>query len=347
MASLSEHWFVRPASIADLDGVLELARNAGPGLTNLPADREGLRIRLERSDASFAKLLTGPDDELYIFVLQEAVSGRIGGTAMMFARIGVKRPFYSYKITRLSQYSHQLDRIVTTDVLNLVNDFAGASEVGGLFLLPELRTAGLGALLARSRYLFMALHRERVADIVLTELRGYQEPEGISPFFDSLTKRFFDLEFSEADRFYALNGNQFIADLMPKYPIYTKLLSPEAQAVIGRPHRSGMAAMRMLEEEGFRYDGYVDLFDAGPTLQCPVDALRTIRNVRTASVRMAPETVSDHRMLMAFGHCRAFRACQSPGIYSAKEGILDLPPDALPPGLIAEKDSIIFVEHGG
>lgn len=79
-----------------------------------------------------------------MFVLENAATGEIGGTALIFSSVGTKKPFYSYKITRLSQYSRQLERIVTTNVLNLVNDFAGASEVGGLFLVPALRRSGWG-----------------------------------------------------------------------------------------------------------------------------------------------------------------------------------------------------------
>ena len=334
-------WYVRPASIADLDAILELAGQTGPGFTNLPYDRDALRARLERNDASFARDLKAPDSELYIFVLQDSTSDRIGGTALIFSCVGVKKPFYSYKITRLSQFSRELDRIVTTDVLNLVNDFAGASEVGGLFLLPELRREGLGALLSRSRFLFMATHRERFGRRVLTELRGYQHPDGVSPFWDALTRRFFDLEFNEADRFHALNGNQFIADLMPKYPIYTILLSQEAQDAIGKPHREGVAAMKLLEAEGFRNDGYVDLFDAGPTLQAEIDTLRTVQEAQLA--RIVPATGADRgeRLLLATGKLCDFRAWQGLGCCDA--GGLELSADDLALGRLATGDEVLWV----
>jgi arginine N-succinyltransferase len=32
----------------------------------------------------------------------------------------------------------------------------------------------------------------------------------------------------------------------------------------------------MLEQEGFRYEGYVDIFDAGPTVECFRDNIRAI-----------------------------------------------------------------------
>jgi arginine N-succinyltransferase len=329
----------------DLDAVHALAGQTGPGFTNLPHDRDALRIRLERSTRSFTADLTAPDDELYMFVLQDKATGRIGGTALIFSSVGTKKPFYSYKITRLSQYSRQLDRIVTTNVLNLVNDFAGASEVGGLFLMPDLRHSGLGVLLARSRYLFMALHRERFGAQVLTELRGFQEPEGVSPFWEGLTKRFFDLEFAEADRFHALNGNQFIADLMPKHPIYTILLSPEAQNAIGKPHAQGAAAMKLLETEGFAYQGYVDLFDAGPTLQANVADLRTVQDSSSAIVQTdaAPQSASTRRMLLAAGHLLDFRAWQSQGRIEDEGETLHLDAASMVLGRLAEGDFALYV----
>ena len=336
-------WFVRPASIDDLDAILDLAGQTGPGFSNLPADRDALRHRLEWSDRSFAATLSAPENELYVFVLQQAGSGRIGGTALIFSRIGARVPFYSYKITRLSQYSRQLDRTVTTEVLNLVNDFVGATEVGGLFLLPDLRNAGLGVLLARSRYLFITLHRERFGELVLTELRGHQEPEGVSPFWEGLVRRFFDLEFEEADRFYALNGNQFIADLMPKYPIYTILLPPEARAAIGRPHRNGVAAMKLLEAEGFRYDHYVDLFDAGPTMHGAIDDLRTVRDARAATVELVSVAEAAEPMLLAGGTLRTFRAMPGRARFKREDATLRLVEDGLPPGLVMNGERVFFV----
>ena len=130
---------------------------------------------------------------------------------------------------------------------------------GGFTNLPADRKA-----LARSRYLFIATHRARFADRVLAELRGVQDERGGSPFWDGVAGRFFGMSFQEADYFNAINGNQFIADLMPKHPVYVAMLSDSARSAIGVPHPSGRAAMRMLEDEGYAYEGYVDIFDGGP-----------------------------------------------------------------------------------
>src|SRR5690606_10248554 len=132
----------------------------------------------------------------------------------------------------LSQVSKELNRTFRANMLTLSTDLEGSSEVGGLFLHPRERAGGLGMLLARSRYLFIREHRARFADRVLAELRGVIDEAGGSPFWDGLAGRFFGMSFQEADEFNAIHGNQFIADLMPKYPIYIAMLPESARAVI-------------------------------------------------------------------------------------------------------------------
>ena len=304
-------WRVRPAGIADLDAFTELAMMTGGGFTSLPQDRGALAARLERSDHAFATPIEAPANEIYILVLEQAATGRIGGTAVVFSRVGVDWPFYSYKLGRLQQFSRELDRTIAIETLNLTTDHDGASEVGGLFLHPELRTGGLGRLLARSRYLFIACHRPRFGDKLLAELRGVLDEAGGSPFWDGLAAKFFGMSFQEADAFNGLHGNQFIADLMPKHPIYTALL--ERGGVRGHrpvPSDAAAGALAMLEAEGFAYDGYVDIFDGGPTVTARTDQIRTIRDSVVAPVStLWPKGHHElPRALLAAGRLRDFRA---------------------------------------
>ena len=73
---------------------------------------------------------------------------------------------------------------------------------------------------------------------------------------------------------------------MPKYPVYIDFLAPEAQAVIGRTHDNTRPAVAMLEAEGFRYEGYVDIFDAGPTVQTYTSEIRAVRESALKIVRV-------------------------------------------------------------
>ncbi|MGF1550643.1 MAG: arginine N-succinyltransferase, partial [Sphingomonadaceae bacterium] len=215
-------------------------------------------------------------------------------------------PFYSYRLTTLTQVSRELGRTFSAEMLTLVTDLEGSSEVGGLFLHPGERAGGLGLLLARSRYLFMRRHRERIADLTIAELRGVIDEAGSSPFWDALAGRFFDMSFQEADEFNAIHGNQFIADLMPKSPVYLALLPDSARGVIGRCHPTGKAALRMLRQEGFEYEDYIDIFDGGPTVIARTDRIRTIEMARGS--RIAAIEGGGEKAIVAHGRLNGFRA---------------------------------------
>ncbi|MFN3288708.1 MAG: arginine N-succinyltransferase, partial [Sphingomonadaceae bacterium] len=166
-------WIVRPARASDLDALVALAQLTGIGFTNIPQDAESMAKRLEWSARSFARTEETPADDLYMLVLEERATGELGGTALLYGKVGQRWPFYSYLISEYAQHSEILGRTIRAELLNLVTDNGGASEVGGLFLRPDLRTGGLGKLLARSRYMFIAQHRGRFTDRVVAELRGW------------------------------------------------------------------------------------------------------------------------------------------------------------------------------
>ena len=241
-----------------------------------------------------------------MLVLENVATGEVRGTCQLFTQVGQRWPFYSYRIGMLTQHSSELKRTFRADMLTLSTDLEGASEVGGLFLHPGERAGGLGLLLARSRYLFIRAHRARFAPRILAELRGIIDEAGGSPFWDGLAGRFFGMNFQDADQFNAMHGNQFIADLMPKHPIYTAMLSETARAAIGLPHPSGRAAMRMLENEGFRFENYVDIFDGGPTMMTQTDSVRTIREARDGAI-IALDRDGGTQSLVARGKLREFR----------------------------------------
>jgi arginine N-succinyltransferase len=64
----------------------------------------------------------------------------------------------------------------------------------------------------------------------------------------------------------------------------------------------------MLEQEGFSYDRYVDIFDGGPTVTAQTDQIRTIREARAETVAEIAEGGSA-KMLVAAGQLQDFRAC--------------------------------------
>ncbi|WP_379920792.1 arginine N-succinyltransferase [Erythrobacter sp. R86502] len=299
---------LRAARPSDLEALYEMAKLTGGGFTNLPPDRAALKAKLERAEASFAHDSETLADELFVLVLEDARSGAVRGTCQLMSQVGQRWPFYSYRLNTLTQYSQELDRTVRAELLSLVTDLEGSSEVGGLFLHPNERAGGLGLLLARSRYLFVAMHRRRFADRILAELRGIIDERGGSPFWDGVAGRFFGMSFQDADYFNAINGNQFIADLMPKHPVYIAMLNDDARSVIGVPHPTGRAAMRMLEDENFRAEGYVDIFDGGPTMVARTDTVTSIKNASERRIT-ALDASEGERALLATGRLGTFRAC--------------------------------------
>jgi len=297
---------IRAARDSDIQHLYEMAKLTGGGFTNLPPEKKTLRAKLERSHAAFARDEDAPGEDLFVLMLENTETGDVRGTCQIFTSVGQRVPFYSYHRSTETKRSELLDRTFHSDILSLVNDLKGCSEVGGLFLHPGERAGGLGMLLARSRYLFIARHRARFADRILAELRGVIDEAGGSPFWDGVAGRFFGMNFQEADAFNAVHGYQFIADLMPKHPIYTAMLSETARAVIGLPHPSGRAAMRMLEGEGFAFENYIDIFDGGPTMTARTDQVKTVREATAATVT-AIEAGGDPA-LVASGRLAEFRA---------------------------------------
>ena len=298
---------VRPATGEDFRAFYQMAKLTGGGFTNLPADRDTLVQKLARSQKSFERQEDRQTDDLYVFVLEDPKTGKIRGTCQVFGEVGVEHPFYSYHLSTLTQTSPELGKTFKNQTLTLTNDLEGSSEVGGLFLHPEVRAGGWGGLLARSRYLFMKLHRERFGGRTLAELRGVMDEGGEAPFWDALAGKFFGMTFPEADEFNAVHGTKFIADLMPKTPIYVALLPDGAKAVMGQPHPSGRAALRMLEHEGFVFDRYIDIFDGGPTVTAATDQICTIRESHAETVaEIGPGGTS--KALLATGRLGDFRA---------------------------------------
>ncbi|MGO1693654.1 MAG: arginine N-succinyltransferase, partial [Marinobacter sp.] len=120
--------------------------------------------------------------------------------------------------------------------------------------------------------------RKHFSEKVFAEMRGVSDEQGLSPLWDALGSKFFDMKFTEADMLSGLGNKAFIAELMPKYPIYLPMLPESARAVIGRVHGNTAPALKMLQAEGFNFNGMVDIFDGGPVVEAFVHTIRTVRD---------------------------------------------------------------------
>ena len=275
----------RPAKLEDLDAICHLAELAGPGFTSLAVGRVALSARLQKSVKSFTGPNTLTPDHVYLLMLEDAQQGEVVGMSAVKAQIGIQDPFFNFRVLKVAQKSSVTGSRFDMEVLVLVNEYAGASEVGSLFIKsdyrgPNAKYERAGRLISQARYMLMAAAPERFGEHVISELRGHVSESGESPFWDAVGRKFFRMDFQEADRISAEKDNQFILDLMPKHPIYVALLPDDARGVIGKTHPAGIGARRYLEAEGFRYDGAIDIFDGGPSLKVPRDELRTLKDSR-------------------------------------------------------------------
>jgi arginine N-succinyltransferase len=227
---------LRQATMNDLNGIHRLAIDAGIGITTLPKDKSVLETRLKLSCNSFKKQVTEPQDEYYLFVLEDTTTGTIAGTSAIEANLGHALPFYSYKLSTRTRTSKSLKIRTDYQVLSLVNDLHGYSEICTLYLAEPYRKDYNGQLLSRSRFLYMAIHPERFSDKIIADMRGHSDEHGIAPFWEAIGKHFFKMSFEDADSLTLATDKQLIIDLMPRNPIYVSLLPQSAQEIIAKPH---------------------------------------------------------------------------------------------------------------
>jgi len=268
---------IRPIRTSDFKALYEIAEESGVGFTSLPVNDNLLAKKITRSEASFAKEVSSPTNESYLFVMQDSTTEAVVGTCGIEACVGVEDAFYHYHIGKVVHASRELNIHNTVEILTVCNDYSGISEICTLFLREPARQPNMGRFLSKVRFLFMAEHQHRFTERVIAEMRGVSDENGRSPFWEWLEKHFFSMDFPTVDYLTGIGNKVFIAELMPKYPIYVNLLSQAAQAAIGKVHDKTKPALALLEKEGFKYRGYVDIFDAGPTIEAEVDTLKTVR----------------------------------------------------------------------
>ncbi|MGA4446592.1 arginine N-succinyltransferase [Ectopseudomonas chengduensis] len=267
---------VRPVRSADLPALIDLARSTGAGLTTLPANEERLAHRVGWAEKAFRGEAERADAD-YLFVLEDDDAGKVVGISAVAGAVGLREPWYNYRVGLTVSASQELNIHRQVPTLFMANDLTGNSELCSLFLHADYRIGLNGRLLSKARFLFIAEFRELFGDKVIAEMRGMSDERGRSPFWESLGRHFFKMEFSQADYLTGVGNKAFIAELMPKFPLYTCFLSEDARAVIGRVHPDTEPALAMLKAEGFSYQGYVDIFDAGPAIEAETAKIRAVQ----------------------------------------------------------------------
>ena len=307
---------IRPLEDGDLEALYAMAEQAGKGLTTLPADREQLQKRIDLSGESFNQRCD-PEAALYLFVLEDTATGQAVGISGIQARVGRDEVFYNYRLSVTVNASRELGVHVRTPTLQLSNDMTDVSEICSLLLTDSYKGGGNGLLLSRCRFMFMDDFRKQFSEKIFAEMRGVCDAQGNSPLWDALGSKFFDMAFIEADRLSGMGNKSFIAELMPKYPIYLPMLPDTARAVIGCVHTNTAPALNMLQAEGFNFNGLVDIFDGGPVVEAFIDTIRTVRAAVERSVVITDDPVPEDvpatdRIIVTNRSFREFRATTLP-----------------------------------
>lgn len=300
---------VRPIQADDHEALRELARKTGAGFTSLQDNDEQVAAKLE---AALIPFTTGkpPEETLYLFVMEDTDTQEVVGICGIESAVGLTDPWYNYRVGTLVHASRELKVYNQISTLTITNDHTGYSELCTLFLTPEARHSKQGSLLSKSRFMFMAEFPQRFNEHLIAEMRGCSDDKGVSPFWEGLGRHFFSLDFAEADKISSM-GKIFIAELMPKNTIYTNLLSQAAQDSIGKTHEATTPARRLLENEGMRYTGYVDIFDGGPTLEARVNDIRAIQESQYVKVHIVDTPSEGDLYLISTTEFSQFRCCMS------------------------------------
>ncbi|MBU2971781.1 arginine N-succinyltransferase [Pseudoalteromonas sp. C2R02] len=298
---------IRPIRKSDFAELVKIADESGHGFTSLPNNEELLAAKIARSEASFIKTVDCPQDEGYLFVLENTETGEVVGTSAIEAAVGLDDAFYHYHLSKVIHSSRTLNVYNPVEILTLCNDYTGATELCTLFLREQARKNGNGKLLSKVRFMFIKEHEDRFADTLLAEMRGVSDENGKSPFWKWLEEHFFSMDFPTADYLTGIGQKVFIAELMPKYPIYVNLLSKEAQEVVGQVHEKTKPAIQLLKNEGFTFNGYVDIFDAGPTVEAKLNNVRTVRSSSHKKVIIG-DNAGGQQVMIANTELENFRA---------------------------------------
>jgi len=309
-------YVVRPVESADVDALEALLAASTPGVHTLPRTREKIAALAERSQASFAAHVDIPSEETYLFVLENVETRELAGTAAIHASAGSNGTYFAFRNDVIQQVSRDLNISHSVHALTLCSELTAYSQLSG-FTIRHRDSAGLeAALLARARLLYAVLAPHRFGDRFFVPLAGVTDDAGQSPFWDALGRKFFKMDFLDAERVIGGARNRtLIVELMPHYPVYVPLLPGPAQAAMGQIHPDGQLSFDLLTAEGFEADEYIDIFDGGPILQAHKNALRSfsgamVRRVATQDYPpAAPEAMVNYAVA---GSERNFRAIVVP-----------------------------------
>jgi arginine N-succinyltransferase len=271
---------LRPVAAGDLDALVALADQLDS--VNLPSDRAFLEQRIATSLTSFADTIDDWRERVYVFVAEDSETRRCVGTSTIIAKNGRPgAPYFWLAETTEERRSAELGKRFVHTKLQLQSSEDGPTEIGGLILDPAYRhhPEKCGKALSIVRFTYISMHPHLFEREIIAEMLSPFEAPGKNLLWDAFGARFTGLPYREADHL-SSRTKQFIADLFPRDPVYTTLFPEAVQAVIGKPNKTAVAALRILAKIGFHYLGQVDPFDGGPYYGAARETIIPVRERR-------------------------------------------------------------------
>jgi arginine N-succinyltransferase len=224
------------------------------------------------------------------------------------------------EVSTEERHSVRLDKRFAHKKLRLRSTEDGPSEIGGLILDPAYRShpQKCGKALSGVRFAFISIHPDRFEREIIAEMLSPFEAPGENLLWEAFGAHFTGLSYKEADRLSA-SDKQFIADLFPRDAVYATLFPQNVQDVIGQPNETAVAAVRILEKQGFHDLNQVDPFDGGPYFGASRDSISSVRERRRLVLpgeapvpgetsKLEDETAGPLALLSAEDEANGFRA---------------------------------------
>jgi arginine N-succinyltransferase len=303
-------YVVRPSTIEDASGIESVIRDNHARISSLPRKREKLLERIEHSMTSFATKACLQGEEFFLFVMEESETGEIVGCSAISVNNDPQRPFYNYRQDELIHASETFDIHTTVPILYLTHELTGKTVLSSFAIQDKLLKTPYFDLMSRARLMFLRQFTQCFSSEVIVELQGVTNEEDESPFWDSLGRQFFNMDYVMAGYHVATKSRTMLAEMMPPHPIYVTMLTPQAQAVMGKTDERAKATHKLLEKEGFEASPYIDIFDGGPVLMAKTNETHTFQHSRFKQVKggkvttgplhlVANKSFSDFRCLLA------------------------------------------------
>lgn len=312
-------FLVRPATAHDAAALHTLVVDSAGALERFEDTLEAAAAAIENSERS----LRGESDQAYLLLIEDLANRQVVGCVGLACRVGLDQPFYDYRLGKIVHSSRPLGSYRCLDVLYLSNDLTGCSEVHSLYVRRDFRGQGAMGQLLKAFQMFIATRPAAFAPRIVAELRGATNDEGISPFWESIGRHFFRVDQRSAEKLVAQGRKAFIAELMPKHPVYVSLLPEAAQQAVGGVHRQLGDLIPLLEAAGFHFESHVDIFDGGRVLEGHTHELAGVVGSRPVAAHRGEPGAAAGDWWLAIGEGADFRLLGARGRLDGEQWIAD------------------------